>query len=275
MNTEIFTKDGKYLMLAFDHRQGFNKILNPAHPELVTVDEALATKELVINSIVEDCSGLLLDPEVGLPAYKNRTKPYLLCLEKSGYTDTDQGRLTVLEYKSAELKKLGASGTKLLIYFNPKADNVNDQMNVVREALADSHASGLPLFFEIVTYGYKEVGATRGEWVEKSVDMFVEAKILSDLFKLEYPEGDDSVCARITKKLGEIPWIMLTGGGAYDVFRDNLKKAMSSGCKGFLAGRAIWQEIGDYPSMEERKKFLNTVAKKRFKEVCEIALNNG
>jgi len=272
MNKAIFTQNDKYLMLAFDHRQGFNKILNPAHPELVSADEALIAKKLVINVFASECSGLLLDPEIGLPAFKNRTTPYLLCLEKTGYTDTGHGRLTILEYKSAELKKLGASGTKLLIYFNPEADNVKEQMNVVREALADSHASGLPLFFEIVTYGYQEVGATRGEWVERSVDMFLKAEILPDVFKIEYPEGNDSACVRITEKLGTIPWILLTGGGSYEVFRENLKKAMTAGCKGFLAGRAIWQEIGDHKTIDEKQNFLYNIAKPRFVEIKKIAL---
>lgn len=272
MNTDIFTENGKYLMLAFDHRQGFNKIINPAAPEFVSDEEALAVKALVIAALADDASGILLDPVVGLPAYTNRIKPFLLCLEKTGYTDTAQGRLTVLEYTAAQLKKLGADGAKILLYFNPQAADVSEQMAVAKRALADCRVQGLPFFLEIVTYGYKEVGATRAQWIEQSVKMFLAASIFPDVFKLEYPEGDDAVCGRLTTLLGDIPWILLTGGGSYEIFKGHLAKALAAGCKGFLAGRAIWQEIGDCHTIDEKKNFLYNIAKARFREIKKIAL---
>ncbi len=259
-------------MLAFDHRQGFNKILNPKNPGAVSREQAIAAKEMVINALANESSGVLLDPAVGLAAYKGRTKPILLCLEKTGYSDIGKGRITVLEYKAEYLKKLGASGAKLLLYFNPEAINAAQQLDVPQQALVKSHENDLPFFLEIVTYGHAEAGVTKAVWVEKSVQMFLDAGITPEVFKLEYPEGNDAICARLTKILGRIPWILLTGGGSYDDFKTNLAKAIAAGCRGFLAGRAIWQEIGGCETIDEKRDFLYNTAKARFIEVKKIAL---
>ena len=45
--------------------------------------------------------------------------PYLLCIEKTGYTDTNHERLTQLEYTVEALKAKGASGIKILLFSIP------------------------------------------------------------------------------------------------------------------------------------------------------------
>jgi tagatose 1,6-diphosphate aldolase len=267
---EVFKKDRRFLMLALDHRGSFKKFVNKSNPEAVSDTEMIKVKKMIIDAVAEDMSGVLVDPEWGLPAYDKRAKPFLLCTEKTGYVETDGDRTTEIEYSPAELKQMGASGIKLLLYMNPEAANCKVQMATATKMLEESHAVGLPLFLEFVTYGNETAGKSRSEWVIRSVKMFLDAGIVADVFKLEYP-GDVDSCAQITEMLGNTPWILLTRGEPYDVFVEQLKNATTNGAVGFLAGRAIWQEVADYADDGARAKYLREVSATRFREICRIA----
>lgn len=269
MDTSIFTKDGKYLMLALDHRGSFKKYVNFDNPEEVGEKEIIRTKQIIIEALQDQFSGVLLDPDWGLPAYKKKKKPYLLCLEKTGYSDEAGERLTKIQYSAEDLKKMGASGTKLLIYFNPEATNCINQIQTAKKAIEDSRSVGLPLFLEIVTYGNEELNKSRAEWVLRSLKMFIKNNVISDVWKLEYP-GDAESCKKITALAGPVPWILLTRGESFDVFKQQFKDAVEAGAMGFLAGRALWQDVSRYKGEEERKDFLRSIVVERFNEICEI-----
>lgn len=268
---EDFQKNGKYLMLALDHRGSFKKFVNKDSPDSATDADITRVKKMIIDSCYDDMSGILIDPDWGLPAYKGKDKPYLLCIEKTGYVETEGERNNELMYSADELRKLGASGIKMLLYFNPDGDNCESQIDVAREALRQSADADLPFFLEPITYG-KEAEIDRSTAVIRSVQMILDGGVRPDVFKLQYP-GSPEACAKISEILNkaEIPWILLTGGENFDLFRERIRIAASYGAVGFLAGRAIWQEIADCPDDESRLKFLSEVSKKRFKEVCEIA----
>ncbi len=273
MDLSIFQNQGKYLMLAFDHRDSFRKYVNPTDPDNATDIDLIKVKGMVISALEDQFTGVLLDVDWGLVGYKSKNKPYLLPLEKSGYTDIEGGRKTELEYSAKQLKNLGASGTKLLLYFNPEAKNCGEQLVTAKQALEDSHKNDLPLFLEIVTYGNEELGKSRAEWVLRSVQMLLENEVVPDVWKLEYP-GDLESCQKINELVGNTPWILLTRGEKFDKFDQQLKDAVSAGAIGFLAGRALWQEIGECKTDQERQDFLERIVKNRFKIISEIALNS-
>jgi len=226
---------------------------------------------MIIDSVRDMMSGVLIDPQCGFRAFLNPNKPYLMCMEKSGYTDKVGERVTELEYSASELKDMGAEGTKLLIYFNPEGKNCAKQLETAKTAMLDSQKNNMPFFLEIVTYGNEKNKKSRSEYVIKSLEQFLCSDIRPDVFKLEYPD-DAKSCKKITEMLGGIPWILLTRGENYKIFKKQLKDALANGAKGFLAGRAIWQEISEYPKKESKQYFLETVARVRFKEICDMAL---
>ncbi len=281
----IFQNQGKYLMLALDHRGSFKKYVKPTDPESATDAEMVEVKGMIISALQEQFSGVLIDVGWGLPGYESRTKPYLLPLEKSGYTDSAGERTTELEYSAKQLKDLGAGGAKLLLYFNPEASNCDQQCATAKKALDDSHANDLPLFLEIVTYGNEELGKSRAEWVLRSIQMLVEKNIIPDVWKLEYPSsattaeatagkaGDLESCKKITELVGNTPWILLTRGEKFDGFAEQLKDAVEAGAVGFLAGRALWQEIGECKTEKEKQNYLDTEVVQRFKIISNICLN--
>jgi len=270
MNLEIFKNNNKFLMLALDHRGSFKKFINKENPESVEDVDIIKTKQIIIQNLQDSFSGVLIDEDWGLPAYEDKTKPYLLCVEKSGYTEDGGSRITEIGYSVKDLKKLGASGVKLLIYFNPEDKSATTQLETSKNILLEAKENDLPLFLEIVTYG-KDEDMRRGELVLKSLDMFLEFGIRPDVFKLEYP-GNLASCQKITEKLGNIPWILLTRGVSFEKFKSQLQDAVDAGAVGFLAGRALWQEIVDYKTWEEKEEYLKNIVRPRFEEINKIIL---
>lgn len=254
-------------MLAIDHRKSLRKLLNPESPEQVKDEDLVQIKSEIINALSEQFSGVLIDTQYGLKAYEDKTKPFLLCIEKMDYVEKDEGRITELQYKVKDLKEIGASGVKLLLYFNQDSSTANVQMETAKKVFDDCKENNLPFFLELVTYSKQ---GPKSDQILDAVSMFLDQGIRADVFKLEYP-GDADSCKLLTENLGDIPWILLTLGRDFETFKKELGIAIDNGASGFLAGRSVWQEACGMKG-EERKNFLETVAAKRFKEICNIAL---
>lgn len=269
---QAFTQNGKILMAALDHRGSFNKLVGPN----VSDGDIINTKEEIIEALYPDISGILVDPKWGLKAYEQycqkqnieSKKPYLLSIEKTGYSEEKGERIAELEYTVEQFKELGASGVKLLLYVNPHLESFSKQLEIARSVLSDCKAHDLPLFLEFLTYTLDEQ-SSKSELILESVGEFLEEGVIPDVFKLEFPENEES-CKKLTKMLSDTPWILLTFGASFDTFKQELQSATQNGCSGFLAGRSLWQDFVQY-KREERKEFFQTTVKERFKEIVEIA----
>lgn len=272
MDIKIFTKNNRFLMLALDHRGSLKRLINPSSPESVTKLELIDFKARVIKALSPQFSGLLIDPEFGLPAYKKEgsSKPFLLCLERTGFQEQEGERISQTQYKVSKLKKLGASGIKLLLYFNPQADTGELQLKLGKKLLDEAHKHNLPFFLEIVTYQSPHKTIEQPELVVSSLEMFLENQIIADVFKLEYP-GNQESCREITQLLSGAPWILLTRGANFDKFKEDLGVAVEAGASGFLAGRALWQE-GVNLKGEKQENFMKNILPQRFQEISEIVL---
>ncbi len=269
MNLDQFKGRGKFLMLALDHRESFKKLINPENHEAVSDGEAIKLKSEIIKALEPEFSSLLIDIKTGLPAYTQKSKPFLLPLEKSGYTDKEGERITDIEFNVSDLKSYGASGAKLLLYFNPNLESATKQIETARKVLNDARENDFPLFFEFVTYSPKGEIEDKEKIILDSLDLLLKENIRPDVYKLEYP-GSLEGCKKITEKLKDLPWILLTGGVSFEKFDVELKDAIGGGAQGFLAGRAIWQEVCKLEG-EEKEKFLKETLPNRFKEICRVA----
>ena len=280
MDLSKFTFHGKFLMLALDHRGSIKKLMNPNDPESVADEDVIDLKSEIIQALADQFSGVLIDEVWGIEACKEvcQVKPFLLPLEKTGYIDSDGEKITELEYSVEQIKEMGASGAKLLIYFNPNVESAGKQLETARKVMEDCKANDFPFFLEIVTYANtSEVSAQGsaglhlggGALVLESVKMFLENGIVPNVWKLEYP-GSEEKCREITELVGNTPWILLTGGQTFDEFRPELEIAIKVGAKGFLAGRALWQEVCTLNG-EEKQNFLQHTLPERFKIIAKIA----
>ncbi len=262
-------------MLALDHRASFKKLMNPENPEAVIDEEAVELKRQIIESIKDQISGLLIDVEIGLKAYSDRTKPFLLPVEKTGYTEEKGERITELEIGVLKLQELGAAGAKLLLYFNPYLSSAQKQLETARSVVEECKSRDFPLFLEIVTYepDHEISDDERGKLVIESLKCFKSRNILPDVFKIEYP-GSALACQTITAILEDLPWILLTRGVSFDEFVPQFKEATVRSCQGFLAGRALWQEACTLQG-EDRRKFLDVTLPERFKILAGISASTS
>ena len=258
MSPDVFARDGKYLMLALDHRGSFKKFLNPRDPDAVDSQTIIARKREIIEVLGSAPSGILLDIEYGIYARRglSHTPPYLLAMEETGYEEEGENRHTKVIYMASTIRAKGASGAKLLLFMHGDGgEGDNTQIIVAREALCNARIYSLPFFLEIVIYG-----ALRSEIGRSTLSAMRHLKaegINPSVWKLEYP-GSREECSHITNEAGKTPWILLSRGVLFEQFVTEVAVAASAGAKGFLVGRSLWQDVlrGIQSERQERLRVL-------------------
>jgi len=266
MDSNLFAENGNYLMLALDHRDGFKKIINPIDPNAISHEQVVNDIQKILQNVHSDFSGMVLDTDYSLPAYKSLEiqKPYLLPIENMSFSLTEEGRFDSLTNSAQDIKNLGASGIKLMIQFNPDLKSAEHQVQIANTTITEAHDRGIPVFLGLITYDMED-----SEKILRSVEYLLENSVTPDVFILEFP-GSDYMCQRVTRILGVTPWIILTGGDDYVLFREQLMMACENGCRGFLAGRSLWQEYFETKDISKKEDFLINTLSLRFKEMKKI-----
>lgn len=260
MDISQFTKNGKFLMLALDHQEHFKKIVNPQDPSLATAEQIIQAKQKILQALEDEFTGVLLDTEYGLPAYEGIDKPFILRIERSGFIEINGLKTVELQHTVPELKNKGASGIKFLLAFNPELPACFGELEKARRVLEDCQKNLLPLFLEILTYqnGQQQL-LSKGESVLKTLEIFLQKDIVPGVFKIEYPQDKES-CQKVSQLLGKTPWILLSGGEDFEEFKTHVEVAIKNGAAGFLAGRAVWQDIpSDTHLLQQRFSDLSKV----------------
>lgn len=242
--------------------------------EDVTPQMMAEFKEAVTRILAPHASAILLDPEYGIAATKQRGKAgLLLAYEKTGYDKTGPGRMPDLldHYSVRRLVGLGADCVKVLLYYTPfDPPDINDKKHVWVERIgAECTAADVPFFLEFV--GYEEGGDEKGleyarkkpECVVRSIEEFSKPQYGVDVLKVEVPvnmtfvdgtrscKGPSAYSRAQAKELflkaGSVakkPFIYLSAGVANEVFTETLELAGESGVRfcGVLCGRATWKD---------------------------------
>ena len=234
-------------------------------------------KAVVTRILTPYASAILLDPEFGLPAAKERAKGcgLLLAYEKTGYDASGPGRIpTFLDgYSARRLRQEGADCVKVLLYYSPFDDpKVNQKKHEIMERIGrECEEENIAFFLEFVGYDPKggdekslEYAKLKPEIVIKSMEEFGKDKYRMDVLKVEIPvnvkylkgskafNGKDAAydweeAKRIFKRQDQCvtkPFIYLSAGVTDDIFRESLELAISAGVNfaGVLCGRATWQD---------------------------------
>jgi len=234
-------------------------------------------KTAVTRILTPYATGILLDPEWGLPASKARAKNagLLLAYEHSGYDNTKPGRLPdLLPHCSARRIKeeMGADAVKILLYYSPFDDpQVNDIKHAFIERIgSECEDNDIPFFCEFVGYdpaGGDEKGfeyaKKKPEIVTKSMIEFSKPQYKIDVLKVEVPVNANYVegssvfkgPAAYTRKealdlfrraadAAKKPFIYLSAGVSNPQFIESLNMAAESGTdySGVLCGRATWKD---------------------------------
>ena len=232
-------------------------------------------KEAVTRILTPHATAILLDPEYGLSATKVRAKNagLLLAYEKSGYDNTQPGRLPDLldHYSVRRIVAAGADCVKILLYYTPfDPPAVNETKHAWVERIGgECIASDVPFFLEFV--GYEENVDEKGieyarkkpEIVARSMEEFSKPQYAVDVLKVEVPVNmtfvkgarsskGESVYTREEAKehfrraasMAKKPFIYLSAGVSNDTFNESLELAAEAGTNfsGVLCGRATWKD---------------------------------
>jgi tagatose 1,6-diphosphate aldolase len=228
-------------------------------------------KSVVTDVLTPHATAILLDPQFGLKAAKERHgKGLLLAYELSGYDNTKPGRLPDLlpNQSVRRLKEQGATGVKILLYYNPfDAKDINDRKHTFVERIgSECEAEGVPFFLEPIVYNDDikdefEFAKLKPKYVRLSMEELTKDRYGVDILKVEFPfnanytEGfakgehiaySQEQAMQYTREAASVatkPYIYLSAGVDMDVFASSVEIAGKAGTdfSGVLCGRATWK----------------------------------
>lgn len=261
---------------AMDQRGSLEKALGKAAGKPATRAQMEEFKIAVARLLTPYASAILLDPEFGLPAAQRRAKNagLLLAYEKSGYDNTQPGRLPdlLLDQSVRRLKAAGADCIKVLLYYTPfERAEINDHKHAFIERVGDEcRAQDIPFFLEFVGYdpaGGDEKGLEyarqKPEVVARTMAEYSKPQYGVDILKVEIPvnlkfTAGTRACAGAAAYTRDEakrhftaaaaaagkPFIYLSAGVSNAEFNESLALAAEAGVpfSGVLCGRATWAD---------------------------------
>jgi tagatose 1,6-diphosphate aldolase len=289
---QISNPKGVLTVCAIDHRGSLRHALNPENSPAVSYQDMVDFKLDLCRVLASFVSAVLLDPEYGAgQAISARILPgntgLLVSLEKTGYSGGATARRTEIlpDWSVSKIKKMGASAVKLLIYFRYDLDReAEKQLDLVARVAEQCIDADIPLLVESVSYPLETEMGRPLEYSKKKPDLVIEAArrltvLPIDILKSEFPadinyEKDEDKLKAYCQELNNVsrlPWVLLSAGANFEIFRKEVLIACQSGASGFMAGRALWQEACSITPREARKEFLSSTTLHRLKEIVEIA----
>ncbi|MBA4543780.1 MULTISPECIES: tagatose 1,6-diphosphate aldolase [Thermoactinomyces] len=298
---------------AMDQRGSLKKALAQYSQNEVTEKQLIAFKTLVSEILSPHASSILLDPEYGWPAAKQRADNagLIMAYEQTGYSAEDENRMPDLlpEWSVLRLKQRGAQAVKLLVYYDP---DDREEINTVKQALIERvglecKALNLPFFLEPLCYSRHipdskgiEFAKVRPHNVRKMMKEFSRPAYHIDVLKVEVPvnvhyvkglkanEGhpvaytleEAKTLMQEAAAAAEVPFIFLSGGVTDEVFIETLEFAGEAQIpfSGVLCGRASWQDgIPVYARHGEAalREWLLNVGVKRVQKLNDVLQKNA
>ena len=271
-------EQGVIAAAAMDQRGSLKKAIAKARGDggTATEHDLSSFKTAVTKILTKHATAILMDPEYGLDAIKERAPGtgVLLAYEKTGYDATVKGRLPDLlsEWSVRRLTEAGADVIKILLYYNPFDDA---EINTVKHAFiervgAECAALDRAFFLEPLAYDDNvgeeksiEFARVKPQYVMRTMEEFSKPRYGVDVLKVEVPvnmtfvEGTRAYGGQTAYTRQEAlglfreaasasskPFIYLSAGVTDEIFRETLELAAEAGTpfSGVLCGRATWQE---------------------------------
>lgn len=282
---------GIFAVCALDHRRSLRRMMTVDSASPITYHTIVEFKIELCEVLAAKASGVLLDPIYGATqAIAAGVLPGNVGLLTSLETGDDLNLSPeaevdgLIDWNVNKVKAIGASGVKLPLYYRPDLPNIaSEQLNTVIKSAYECKKADLALFLGPKNYAVRELERDSWEFARKKPQLVIDtvhqlSRLPVDVLKLEFPadmayETDEKrlldVCLRLTET-SMVPWVLLSGGVSFDVFRRQIEIACRGGASGFLAGRALWQEAASMPP-RARIKFVEGTALERLSELCQIA----
>ena len=293
---QISTEKGLFVMCAIDHRSGLVQRIQEAQKTEPGYSDIVQMKLDICHALAPCSSAVLLDPEYGAAqclaagALKGGTG-LLVSIEATGYEKDPAGRITTLlkDWSVEKIKRMGASAVKMLVYYRPDIKKLaSRQLKIVDKVASDCVKYDIPFLIEPRTYRVEGEGIDSVEFAKRLPEMVIETArqitaLPVDVLKAEFPadmqyEQDEATMTENCCELdlaSQCPWVILSAGVEYDLFKKRVSIACTAGASGFLGGRAVWQEAIGILKREKRSEFLRDVAAKRMQELAAIAVRSA
>ncbi len=282
--SQCATDDGHFVILAIDHRGNLLDDLNRHAERPLSDDEFAAFKQEVIATLSREASGLLTDPAYGLgKGIAERTIPgkigLLAPIEVTDYSLSVSQRSPrfIPNWSVEKIKRMGASGVKLLLYFHPEAPDVKERQATVDKIVEECRRYDIPFFLEPIPYSLDKP-LNSAELTQITVEMARRFSMMGvDVLKLQFPVNiaqstDESEWLQACKAVNDacsVPWALLSAGVDYATFLRQARIACQAGASGVIAGRAIWGEAVALQAVD-RTKFLRETAIARMRELAAL-----
>ena len=288
----ISNPNGTLTMVATDQNSSMMSMMKKATGTDATYAEIADAKVMLSRALAPHCSGLLVDgyygycSTVAANAVPGGTG-ILIRVEKSGATKNAAGApCGEVEpgWGVHKIKRCGADAVKLLAQFEPdEFDSAERNFEFTKTIYEQCIEHDILFLLEPIHFPYHIKGKeeTKDAVAARKANTVIEsARILSrycDVYKAEFPGTmgveSDAVLMDNLKKLNDVcvkPWVLLSAGVDYPVYKKQVEMAMKAGASGILGGRAFWKEFFTYTTPAERQKFAETECVARVTETDKI-----
>lgn len=281
------TPQGAFVIMALDHRNNLRALLRPDAPKDVTAADMAGFKSQVVAALAPASSAILLDPVYGVgqsivgDALPGQTG-LIVTLDETGYTGPSNARVSeILAGWSVEkIKRIGADGVKLLVYYHPDASNVARQDALIARVAEDCDRYDIALYLELLSFSL-DPASKKLKSDEREQVVIESARRVSNMgitiLKAEFPvdhtaNTDETHWLESCRKLtaaSVTPWVLLSAAAQYDVFKRQVLISAQAGASGVMVGRAAWQEA---PTLrgQARIDFLRGEGVRRMQELGDI-----
>lgn len=265
----------RFGVFAIDHRDSLRAFVRPDDPASLTAAEITDLKVEMVRAVASEATGVMLEPEYSIPqVLEAGVLPagigFTAAMEAQGYLGDPEGGPTELlgGWSIEQAAASGASCAKLLLPYRPDRPLAAAQEAVGREVVEAGRRVGLPVVLEPLFYAVEDP-SMRPRLVFETAQRF--AAIGPDLLKLPFPvdpsdEDEDHwfAACRAISEIVPMPWVLLSGGGSFEVYARQVEVAVAAGGSGFMVGRALWGEAALAPPAD-RAVLLHELVRPRMR----------
>lgn len=278
---QLQTSTGKYTISAFDQRSSLVKMLklDPHDPQ--THKRLVELKNVFMETFSPISSAVLVDPDFGLPSLEKKAKNSGLLLTLESFDYAAQSSIGIKLKEGWGVKEIAGYNAAVKLYFpyNPTSEQAQDQRETIAHIFNETKNADVPFLLEPILYPIDEKEFP-SVFYTLHKQMVKDFSSLCDILKLEFPAHPDEVltdevykdrCLEVTS-LSTVPWVVLSKGMDYDKYLKFLKIAMQNGAKGMAVGRAVWKEISNLTTDEQRYAFIQTTGKERMQRLIDVVM---
>jgi len=277
---------GIFSVLAIDHRGPLRRALENESSQGKTNEALTALKIDIVRQLAPVSSAILLDPETAAgQCVADGSMPGqtgLIVALDTGSTGDPLNRTTSLveNWSVEKTVRMGASGVKMLLYYNPESPEAAEREILVQKVAEDCTRYDIPFFLEPLSCAADGSHGPLPPEQRRKVVIETARRLVPfgvDILKAEFPvdvsvELNESIwreaCEELTNT-SKVPWVLLSAGVSYDTFLKQVRVACEAGASGVMAGRAVWKEAVTL-DRDARNRFLQTVANQRMRRLQSL-----